>query len=180
MGLRVLMVSLVPREVLARAVAELRRRHPEAEVTALLGTAGVEGGHAGVEADEILDWHAATRGRLLAEVRERRFDLMLLIHGRDQYASRTYWKAVGLAIGSRARRKAFWEDGRPADRGLPGAALLGALRAGVQVVEEAYVAGMGVAVLAPVLIAVAVTDLSEALAGKRGAGPPVKRGKDRG
>ncbi len=174
-----LVVSLAPREVFARAVAELRRRNPDAKVTALSGTAGGEAGHAGVEADETLDWHATSGRRLLAEMRERRFDLMLVIHGRDQYASRTYWKAVGLAASSRARRKAFWEDGRPAERGLPGAALLGALRAGVQVVEEAYVAGMGLVVLAPVLIAAAVTDLSEALGGKRGAGPPVKRGKDR-
>ena len=180
MGERVLVVSLAPREVLARAVGELRRRDPEVKVTALLGTAGGEGGHAGVEVDEILDWHAASGRRVVAEVRERRFDLMLVIHGGDQYASRAYWKAVGLAMGSRARRKAFWEEGRPAERGLPGATLLGVVRAGVQVVEEAYVAGIGVAVLAPVLIAVAVTDLSEALAGKRGAGPPVKRGKDMG
>jgi hypothetical protein len=104
----------------------------------------------------------------------------VVIHGRDQYASRAYWKAVGLAIGSRARRKAFWEDGRPAERGAARAVLLGALRAGVQAVEEAYVAGMGLVVLAPVVIAAAATDLSEALAGKRGAGPPAKRGKDRG
>jgi len=180
MGERVLVVSLAPREVFARAVGELRRRDPEATVTALLGTAGGEAGHVVVEADEILDWHAATGRRVLAEVRERRFDLMLVIHGRDQYASRAYWKAVGLAMGCRARRKTFWEDGRPAERGVARATLLGALRAGVQVVEEAYVAGMGVVVLAPVLIAAAVTDLSEALAGKRGAGPPVKRGKDRG
>lgn len=179
MGLRVLVVSLAPREVFARAVGELRRRHPEAEVTVLLGTAGGEAGHAAVEVDEAVDWHAASGRRVLAEVRGRRFDLMLVIHGRDQYASRTYWKAVGLAASSRARRKAFWEDGRPAERGVARAALLGALRAGVQVVEEAYVAGMGLVVLAPVLIAAAVTDLSEALGGKRGAGPPVKRGKDR-
>jgi len=180
MALRVLVVSLAPREVFARAVGELRRRHPEAEVTALFGTAGVEAGHAGVEVEEAIDWHAATGRRLLAEVRRRRFDLMVVIHGRDQYASRGYWKAVGLAAGSRARRKAFWEEGRPAEWGLPRAALLGALRAGVQVVEEAYAAGMGLVVLAPVLIAAAVTDLSEALAGKRGAGGPRKRGKDRG
>lgn len=180
MGERVLVVSLAPREVLARAVGELRRRDPEAKVTALLGTAGVEAGRAGMEADEILDWHGGTGRQVLAEVQERQFDLMLVIHARDQYASRAYWKAVGLAIGSRARRKAFWEEGRPAERGLPGAALLGLVRAGVQVVEEAYVAGMGLAVLAPVLIAAAVTDLSEALGGKRGAGPPVKRRKDRG
>ena len=179
MALRVLVVSLAPREVFARAVGELRRRHPEAEVTALLGTAGGEGGHAGAEVDEAIDWHARSRQSLVAEVRRQGFDLMVVIHGSDQYASRAYWKAVGLAASSRARRKAFWEEGHPSGRGLPGAAVLGALRAGAQVVEEAYAAGVGLVVLLPVVIAAAVTDLSEALAGKRGAGGPAKRGKDR-
>jgi hypothetical protein len=179
MGARVLVVSLVPREVLARAVGELRERDPKAEVTALVGTAEAVAAGAGSGADEVLRWHGVGGGGLPARIRGRGFDRLLVVHGGDQYASRAYWKAVALTLASRAREKGFWEESSGRERGLAEAVMAGGGGAAIQLVQEAYVAGMGTLVLVPMLIGVAVTDLGEALLGRRAAGGPARRGKNR-
>lgn len=174
-----LVVSLVPLEVLARAVGELRKRDARAEVTTLVGTAEVVAAGAGVGADEVLRWHGAGGGGLLARIRGRGFDRLLVAHGGDQYASRAYWKAIALALASRAREKGFWEESSGRERGLAEAVMVGGVGAAIQVVQETFVAGMGALVLMPMLIGAAVTDLGEALLGRRAAGGPARRGKNR-
>lgn len=174
---RVLVVSLTPREVIARVVRDLRRRQPDAEVTLLAGAAGHGDGRA-AGADQVLGWHDRSALGLVREVRRRRFDMMVVAHGDDQYASGRYWKAVGLAALSRAREKAFWEDGRWSERGTLAGAAIGGIRGAFQAAAEAYVAVVGVLIFFALLIGVAVTDLSEAVVGRGAAGAPSRGGKE--
>lgn len=162
---RILVISLVPPEVLARMLAELRERHPEAKLTALVGVSWPDSRSAPAAADEVLRWGAGTGRSLLAEVRRRRFDAVVVGHGSDQYATRAYWKATALALASGCRCKRFLEDGAEGERGPAGAILGGAARAAVQLVDEAYAACMGVLLLLPLLIGAAVADFSETVSG---------------
>lgn len=195
MGPRVLVLSLVPPAVLEQTLRHLREWLPEARVTALVGADEFAPQCAVSRSDEILHWRYPGGRALLAEVRRRRFDLMIVAHGRDQYLSGTYWKAVALALGSDARAKLFCEEGKLSGRDLQmhdlmgtwagirtAAAVLmrGAARAAVQTAEEAYVAGMGVLLLAPVLVGIMLTDMTEAVSRGRPAGGARGREKDRG
>ncbi len=153
---RVLLVSLTPREVTARVVRDVRRRQPDAEVTVLAGVAG-HGDARAAGADQVLGWHDRSALVLVREVRRRRFDMMIVAHGDDQYASGAYWKAVGLAALSRARERVFWEDGRWSERGTLAGVAIGVVRGAFQAV---------------------VTDLSEAVAARGSAGAPSRGGKE--
>jgi len=178
MGPRVLALCLVPPDVFARLIEELRARHPESQIAALVGTTASGGAPSLADVDEVLDWRSLGRRALLAEVRKRRFDLLVVAHGRDQYATCGYWKALGLALVSQARAKVFSEDGRWGERGATSAVIGGVANAALQVIQEICVAGLGLLVLLWVLVGVAVTDLTEALAGSGAAGAAKVRGKD--
>jgi hypothetical protein len=161
---RALVISLVPPEVLAALVAEVRRQDADAEVTVLAA-----GPVSGV-ADSCLSWQAIGRKALLAELSRRRFDRALIAHGRDQYTRLALWQALVVALLSRARRVALCEDGvLGADTGSFRAvarALRGAL---ARSLVEAYVLAVGVLLL-PVLVGIMVTDVAQAITGGRRPG----------
>jgi len=163
---RLLAISLVPTGGLARLLAELRSQHPGAHVTALVG--GSCGGTAfQIGADEVLDWQSPRGAAFVRDLRRREFDLVVVAHGDDQYASAAYWKAVALALASRARTKAFREHGAMRQRGLREAVIGGLARGLVQIAEGLYAAAMALLLLFPLVLGVAVTDLSEVLVGGR-------------
>jgi hypothetical protein len=158
-----LTVGLVPPEALAVALGELRLRHPGAEITALLGARTARDGTEWAASDEVIDWRSMNPLALLREVRRRRFHRALLLHGPDQYATRAYWRAATLLLTSGAREKVFREFGRRGEGGPVSGIIGGLLKGAVQMIEEAYVAAMGVLLLVPLLIGMAVVDLTEAL-----------------
>jgi hypothetical protein len=156
MAARVLVVQLVPIPVFERLIEELRKRHPGAHVTALaIGEV--------IDADEALDWRKLSRRQASAALRGRQFDLLVVAHGRDHYASRAYWKALALALASGARRKRFCAEGKLPGRGLAAALLVGAVFAGLRAGQEVVAAVTGLLVLSAALVLAAVTDLTEAL-----------------
>jgi hypothetical protein len=176
MRTEILALALVTPEAFGQMLRRLRARYPEARVVALGGRPGQPEGGGSQAADEYLTWHSLGARPLIREVRRRRFDLVVVAHGRDYYASRVYWKAVALALMSGARGKLFCEDGRLGDETAPlarlttgwaggeavaRAVLRGLVKAAARGAAEVYVAAMGVLVAA-VLIGMAVTDLTEA------------------
>jgi len=178
--MRVLVVSLVPSEVLARVVATVRQGHPEARITALAGRRNI------AVVDEILEWRSLAPAGLCREIRARRFDALVVAHGRDQYAGARYWKALGLAVVSGARRKRVCPDGRVPGRGLAAAVGAGVAGAAFILFQHVLAAVFASLVLAPVLLVAAVTDLTEALAGAPArrpaggqAGAAAAQGQDR-
>jgi hypothetical protein len=174
---RVLVLLLTPREVIARVVRDVRRRQPDAEVTVLAGAGGHEEARA-AGADQVLGWQERSGLELVGEVRRGQFDMMVVAHGDDQYASGAYWKAVGLAALSGARERVFWEDGRWRERGRLAGVAIGGVRGAFQAAAEAYVAAVGLLIFFALLIGVAVTDLGEAVVGRGAAGAPSRGGKE--
>ena len=184
MGPRILVVVLVPPDILKRLLQELRGRYPGARVTALAGTGEPRREpDADSGTDEYLHWGSLGARALVSEIRERRYDLLVVAHGRDYYRKLTYWKAVALAVASRARGKLFCEDGKlaPGERvaidqlatfsagvgALTGAVLREWKHAVLPMLISAYIAAMGLLLL-PVLVGIAVTDLTDWLSGARG------------
>lgn len=180
MGPRILVVVLVPPDILKRLLQELRGRYPGARVTALAGTGEPRREpDADSGTDDYLHWGSLGARALVSEIRERRYDLLVVAHGRDYYRKLTYWKAVALAVASRARGKLFCEDGKlgsqrvAIDQLATFSAGVGALTGAVfrkwqhAVLVSSYVAAMGLLLL-PVLIGIAVTDLADWLSGARG------------
>ncbi len=168
MARRVLALRLVPTEVFGRLLVELRQTHPDTSIVAVAASDERAG------ADEVIDWRHARPRSLAAELRRRRFDLAVVAHGRDQYATRAYWKAVLLAAIARARETVLCEDGLLARRHGVG---LGAARAVLQMLQELYAGGMALMVLLPLMLLAGAADLTEALAA-RAAGPAVGQTKD--
>jgi len=170
---RILVISTVPEARLAALARELRLRYSGAQITALVGVTPMTA--ASREAAECLAWGSYRLRGLIGELRSRRFDLVVVAHGREQYLSRGYWGAAALAaIGVGCSRTRFCEDGRLARSAIPAVAVS---RAAAQLAEECYVLAMGVLLFLPVLMGVALSDLSEALVGRRPAG---RRGKGPG
>ncbi len=168
MARSVLALRLVPTEVFGRLLAELRQTYPDTRIVAVATSEETAG------ADEVIDWRHARPRSLAAELRRRRFDLAVVAHGRDQYATRAYWKAVLLAAIARARETVLCEDGLLRRRhGIA----LGAIRAALQTLQEFYAGATAGVVLLPLILLVAVADLTEALA-VRAAGPVVGQRKD--
>lgn len=168
MARRVLALRLVPPEVFARLLVQLRRTHPDTSILAVAASDETAG------ADEVIDWRQARPRRLAAELRRRRFDLAVVAHGRDQYATRAYWKAVLLTAIARARETVLCEDGLLAHRHGVG---LGAARAVLQMLQELYAGAMALMVLLPLVLLAGAADLTEALA-EGAAGAAVGQTKD--
>jgi hypothetical protein len=165
MGGRVLAVRLVPEDVFARLLRSLRTQHPEAHITALAASEDI------AEADETLDWRRAGRREVAAKLRGQHFDTAVLAHGADHYAARAYWRAVLLVRLSGAREVLLCEEGR-LDRSY--SLLAGAGRALLQLLQEICAAGFALAILAPVLVAAGLSDLTQGPA-SRPAGGAVDR-----
>ena len=153
---RILVISIMAEGALAALLNDLKQRHQEAEITALVGTAP---GQAARRAPaEYLIWGSLGRRRLIGELRRRRFDLVVVASGPDQCLSRGYWLALALAALSGSHRTLLCEEGRLV-RGWPPLAAL--MRSASQLAAECYVAALGLVGLLPLLVAVAVTDLTE-------------------
>ena len=153
---RILVISIMAEGALAALLDDLKQRHQEAEITALVGAAP---GRASRRAPaEYLVWGSFGRRRLIVELRRRRFDLVVVASGPDQCLSRGYWQALALAVLSGSHRTLLCEEGRLVRGWLPLAALV---RSASQLASECYVAALGLAWLLPLLAAVAVTDLTE-------------------
>ncbi len=195
MGPRVLMVSLAPRAVLAQTLGSLRAALPKAHIAALVGPPEATPSRALPQPDELLDWRRLGGRALVAELRKRHLDLVLVVHGADHYLTRPYWKAVVLALCSGARAKLLCQEGKLSSQVARLAERTGAwaglhtsvslliqstARAALLAAQEAYVAAMGLLLLAPVLLGIIVTDLTEALSRGRSAGAERGRGKARG
>ncbi len=179
---RILAISLVPPETFARILRAVRDQYPEGELVALLGSEGRYD-----SADEVMLWRSSGARRLIKELRRRRPDLVVVAHGGDQCLTRAYWKAVLLALLAGARQQLLWRDtcrvgmslharrqgATPAVRACSkaGFVLRAAGQAVAQLAAEAYVAATGL-LLAPILAAVAITDITEYLARAGRLGPP--------
>ena len=195
MGPRVLLISLVPPAVLARMLQSLRASLPEGHMTALLGAPDAAPSRASARPDELLDWRRLGGRALVAELRRRHLDLVVVAHGGDHCLTCSYWKALALALCSGARAKLLCEEGRLSSQVtrlahhpstwaglLAPTSLLGRSAAGAALLaaQEAYVAATGLLLLAPVLLGIVITDLTEALSGGRSAGGARGHGKGRG
>src|SRR5512140_893470 len=108
----ILVIALVPPEDCSRFLEELGQRYPGAAVTALVGSPDLEVMNGAADPPEYLRWSAFGGRALLAEVRRRRFDLLALPYTADYCHRLTYWKALALAAGSRARGLLFCEQAR--------------------------------------------------------------------
>ncbi len=118
--MRVLVINLSPPEILAQVLSKIKTGHPLANITVLTGN------RTNIAADEIMEWRAFSPAALGRNIRSRRFEAVVISHGRDQYLHAGYWKALALAFLSGARRKRVACDGR-----IPGRKLLAALAAGI-------------------------------------------------
>ena len=174
MGPSILAIALVPPEQFAKTMIALRVEHPGAKLVALVVSTEWCDRLPATEADEYLLWRSFGLLGLVAEVRRRRFDAVVVAHGRDQYTSRSYWKALALALASGAPRKLFCQDGRLVAGGVleeargvsaPAALVVGAAQAALQIGCEAYVTIVGVLLFAPVVVGSIVTDLTERVTG---------------
>lgn len=182
MGMQIGVLALIPPRVFSRLMGELRLRYPEARITALVGTDELRNPVSAGAADDYLVWRSFGTRALISELRRRRFDLLVVAHGRDYYARATYWKALALALASGARGKLFCPDGQLGARAVPRGSLAAVLRSVWAVVSAAArglartfaapvitlcVAAAGL-VLVPIFLGIAVADLVAALAGDRG------------
>lgn len=159
---RILVISVVPEGPLAALVADLKARYPSASITALVGAEPT--GAASRASAEFLLWGSLPARRLIGELRGRRFDRAVVAHGGDQCLSRSYWKAVAVALLCGGRRAVLCEDGK-LTRSAPAAGAGG--RAAVQLAGEAYVACVGLMLLGVVLLGVVLVEVTEGLAGGR-------------
>lgn len=158
MGSHIIALRLVPPDVFERLLCDLRAQYPQAHITAVAG--GEESG-----ADEMIDWRSLRGIALVRKLRELRPDLVVVAHGRDHYATRAYWKAALLALASGARARSFCEEG---DLRRSHGLTTGAGSALWQLAQEFCVAAIGLLVFIPLLLMAALTDLTEALAGRAG------------
>jgi hypothetical protein len=194
-GARILAVALAAPRAFEAMLAELRRRYPGATLVALTGQADRAGRRGDGAADEYLTWRSLGLRELSADLARRRFDLVIVAHGRDYYATRVYWKGLALALLSRAPGKLFCEDATlpatlvPLARlttpgagvaALVRAAAVGAAKTAVRAGVEVYVGGAGLLLL-PLLAGIALVDGTEALARvlRRPAGPTASGAKHR-
>jgi hypothetical protein len=176
MGLRIVVVALVPPALFHNLVAGLRARYPGTYLIALIGTKELQDHASHARADEYLHWPSLGTRALIAELRRRRADLLVVAHGRGYYSTLTYWKAVSLALLSGARAKAFCPDGELTQRLVPRgnlAALAGSLAAvacatgrGIwrtlaRRLTTVYISAAGL-LLAPILVGIAISDLAAA------------------
>ena len=159
---RILVISIVPEGPLAALVADLKVRYQGASVTALGGAEPT--GAARRASAEFLVWGSRPARKLIGELMGRRFDRVVVAHGGDQCLSRSYWKAVVVAMLCGGHGMVLCEDGKLA-RSAPLAGAGG--RAAVQLAGEAYVAGLGLLLLGVVLLGVVVVEVTEGLAGGR-------------
>lgn len=153
---RILVISIMAEGALAALLNDLKQRHQEAEITALVGTNPRRAARRAPA--EYLIWGSLGARRLIGELRRRRFDLVVVASGPDQCLSRGYWQALALAALSGSHRTLLCEEGRLVRGWTPLAALM---RSASQLAAECYVAALGLVWLLPMLAAVAVTDLSE-------------------
>jgi len=168
MAQRLLALRLMPADEFERLLGALRARYPGAEIVALSGAGEVP------EADETIDWRARPRADLLADLRRRDFDLAVVAHGRDQYASRAYWKALALASASGAKARLLCQDGDLARcHGLA----FGLWRAAVHITQEICAGVLALLLLLPVLLAISLSDIVEPLL-ERVAGQKAGQRKD--
>jgi hypothetical protein len=183
MGPSILVIALVPPEQFAQTMRRVRQDYVGARVVALVASADREARLSACPADEYLVWRALRPLALIRRIRRRGFELAFVAHGSDQYATFAYWKAAAVALTSRARRKLFCQfadaEGQGPVAGETAAAmgepvsatrgvLGGVVRALADIAASAYVSVMGVALLMPVLVAITVTDLTEAASGRSG------------
>lgn len=153
---RILVISIMAEGALAALLNDLKQRHQEAEITALVGRNPRRTARRAPA--EYLIWGSLGARRLIGELRRRRFDLVVVASGPDQCLSRGYWQALALAALSGSHRTLLCEEGRLVRGWTPLAALM---RSASQLAAECYVAALGLVWLLPMLAAVAVTDLSE-------------------
>jgi hypothetical protein len=165
---RILAIRLVPPQAFAAVLTELRRRYPGCEITSVAGSDD------GAGADDHIDWRRVSGRSLPALLRSRRFDLIIVPHGRDQYGTAPYWKATALAAVSGAGSAAFCEDGRWPGRGLIATAMAGVLLGMLRLGQEACAAVLSLLILLTVLTMAAVGDLTEAVGGIGRTGGRVK------
>jgi hypothetical protein len=168
MARRLLVIRLLPAADFDRFLDALRARHADAEIVALSGAGDSP------SADETIDWRAHPRADLLADLRRRGFDLAVVAHGRDHYASRAYWKAFALASASGAKARLLCEDG---DLDSCRGPLFGLWRVAVHVIQEICAAALALLVLFPILLLLSLSDLTESLL-ERLAGPKARQRKD--
>ncbi len=166
---RILVLRLAPPETFAALLGELRRRYPACSITSLAASDEVAG------ADDHIDWRGLGGRAVTGRLRRERFDLMVVAHGRDHYGTAAYWRAVGLAVASGARRVAFSEEGRWPGRGLAGALVAGVAGGILRWAQEAFAAGLSLLLLLLVLGATAIADSTEASGGGRTGGPSKTR-----
>lgn len=181
-----MIVSLVPRDVLAGLIAGLRGRYPEARLMLLAGTAEAA---ADWPAEAAFTWQSSSPRELLAALRARGADVVVLAAGRDYCWKRGYWLALALALLARARGLVVARGGRlPARKAplarlaRPGAKTVAVIGAVLWGLGEAVLHGAvllcvnaAAPVLLPLLAAAALCDAVDAL-----AGPPAGDGRTRG
>jgi hypothetical protein len=176
---RLLAIALVPPADFLRFLRELRARYGDAEVTALIGSPELGGESGPAAADEYVLWGSLPGRALIADLRRRRFDLLLVAYNRDYCHRVTYWKALAIAIASGARGMLFCEQARlpqravlPAVLGRPwprAAALMSAVfargipRVAAFLLAESLIALLG-SLLVVVLAGIAAADAAEAVA----------------
>jgi len=105
----VLVIRLMPPGVFRGLLARLRKRWPDSRLTALI--ASPEGESEIAETAEMICAPRLSLGELLRQLRARRPDLVILAGGADYGLGPTYWKAVLIALLSRARTRRQWEVG---------------------------------------------------------------------
>jgi hypothetical protein len=145
-------MRLVPADAFTGLLQELRRREPDAEITALAASDHIDG------ASEVIDWRRTGGRQLATELRRRCFDVVVLAHGQDHYATRAYWRAVLLVSLTGAREVVLCEEGQ---LGRRHSVFAGAGRAVLQAVQETCGAAFALLVLLPVVLMAVVTDLAE-------------------
>jgi hypothetical protein len=177
---RVLVIALVPPADLSRFVRGLRARYGGAGITALIGSYELRAESGPAAVDEYVLWGSFSGRALVADMRRRRFDLLVIVYNRDYCHRITYWKALAVAIVSRARGMLFCEQARLPQRavslealGRPwprAAAFLSAVfvrgvpRVVAYLLAELLIALLG-SLMVVVLAGIVAADVTEAVAG---------------
>lgn len=163
MNSSILVISIVLPAALDAVIEGLRARFPGSRVIALTGSIPPQ------RADEVIGWRSFTPGSLLAAVRSRHCDTIVIVLGRDQYLTFAFLKALALTICSGAARKAIWETHTDCFHGPFSSFRLlmrAAERASGWLVTNSYVCLL-MCLLLPILIGICVTDLTETVVGAR-------------
>jgi len=177
---RLLVIALVPPADFSRFLRDLKARHANAEITALIGSSELRAESDAVAVGHYVHWGSLSGRALIGEVRSRRFDLLVMPYNRDYCHRVTYWKALAVAIVSGARGMLFCEQSRMPQRvvslaalGRPwprAAALLSAVfvrgfpRVVAYLLAESVIALLG-SLLVIVLAGIVTADVTEAIAG---------------